>query len=449
MPKSLKNKIDPYIIDVIGRLRSAGFETYLVGGAVRDILLDRTPKDYDVSTTATPEEVRRVFRDRHTLIIGKRFRLVHLIRGRDITEISTFRKRPEQEEQADRPKRCENAPENMIFHDNAFGTSRDDAFRRDFTVNAIFYDPIDDKLVDHTGLGESDLRDGIVRTIGDPVLRFEEDPVRVLRAIKLVGQYGFTMEPETGKAVRASIELICHASPSRLSLELEKILRNSYTGEILKAFHDYGFLHYYLPELDAVFETPQMDYALKLLALRGERIRSGIFRASLSTAVAMVALPFAELELGGSEEPGSLWDYYLGVESDLRHIILRLFHPLVLTHRTSSDAVNNLLMQLRFKTHRRLHSCADRKGYPGAREFAIIQNIIAWHIPDFEDSCPLPPRIPGAPKKRRHGHGHHGGRRGGNGNGNPDQAQTVQTVHAAAQAAESEPATESERDFNA
>ena len=114
MPKFLKNKIDPYIIDVIGCLRSAGFETYLVGGAVRDILLDRVPKDYDVSTAATPEEVRRVFRDRHTLIIGKRFRLVHLIRGRDITEISTFRKRPEQEEQADRPKRCENAPENMI-----------------------------------------------------------------------------------------------------------------------------------------------------------------------------------------------------------------------------------------------------------------------------------------------------------------------------------------------
>ena len=426
MPKLLKNKIDPYIIDVIGRLRSAGFETYLVGGAVRDILLDRVPKDYDVSTAATPEEVRRVFRDRHTLIIGKRFRLVHLIRGRDITEISTFRKRPDQEDQADRPKRCENAPENMIFHDNAFGTSRDDAFRRDFTVNAIFYDPIDDKLVDHTGLGVSDLRDGIVRTIGDPALRFEEDPVRVLRAIKLVGQYGFTMEPETGRAVRASLDLILHASPSRLSLELEKILRNSYTGSILKAFHDYGFLRYYLPDLDAVFETPEMDYALELLALRSERIRSGVFRASLSTAVAMVALPFAETELGQAGR-GGLWDYYLGVEGDLRRIILRLFHPLVLTHRT-------------------MHSCADRKGYPGAREFAIIQNIAAWHIPDFEDSCPLPVRSSGAPKKRRRGH--RGGRRGGN--NSADLAQAGQTVHAAAQAAESsKPATEPERDFNA
>jgi poly(A) polymerase len=336
----------------------------------------------------------------------------------------------------------------MIFHDNAFGTSRDDAFRRDFTVNAIFYDPIDDKLVDHIGLGVSDLRDGIVRTIGDPALRFEEDPVRVLRAIKLVGQYGFTMEPETGRAVRASLDLILHASPSRLSLELEKILRNSYTGEILKAFHDYGFLRPYLPELDAVFETPQMDYALKLLALRGERIRSGIFRASLSTAVALVALPFAELELGGSGEPGGLWDYYLGVESDLRHIILRLFHPLVLTHRTSSDAVNNLLMQLRFRTHRRLHSCADRKGYPGAREFAIIQNLITWHIPDFEDSCPLPVRASGAPNRKRR-RGHRGGRRGGNGSGNTDQAQTVHTASQAAESAEPAIESDSERDINA
>jgi len=447
MPKLLKNKIDPYIIDVIGCLRSAGFETYLVGGAVRDILLDRIPKDYDVSTAATPEQVRRVFRDRHTLIIGKRFRLVHLIRGRDITEISTFRKRPEQEEQADRPKRCENAPENMIFHDNSFGTSRDDAFRRDFTVNAIFYDPIDDKIVDYTGLGVQDLRDGIVRTIGDPALRFEEDPVRVLRAIKLVGQYGFTMEPETGKAVRACIELILHASPSRLSLELEKILRNSYTGEILKAFREYGFLRYFLPNLAEVFETPQMDYALELLRIRGERIRAGLFRASLSTAVAMLALPFAEHEIGGHEEPGGLWDYYLGVESDLRHIILRLIHPLVLTHRTTADAVNNLLMQPRFRTFRRLHSFADRKGYPGAREFAIIQNLAVWHVPNFEDSCPLPVRASGVPKKKRH-RGHRGGRRRGDGDAN-NPGQDAQTVHAAAQAAESEPATDSEREPNA
>lgn len=442
MSKFLKNKIDPYIIDVIGRLRSAGFETYLVGGAVRDILLDRTPKDYDVSTAATPEEVRRVFRDRHTLIIGRRFRLVHLIRGRDITEISTFRKRPDQEEQADRPKRCENAPENMIFHDNAFGTSRDDAFRRDFTVNAIFYDPVDDRIVDYTGLGVQDLRDGVVRTIGDPALRFEEDPVRVLRAIKLVGQYGFAMEPETGRAVRVCIELICHASPSRLSLELEKILRNSYTGEILKAFREYGFLRYFLPNLAEVFETPQMEYALELLRIRGERIRGGVFRASLSTAVAMLALPFAELEIGGREERGGLWDCYLGVESDLRRIILRLIHPLVLTHRTTSDAVNNLLMQPRFLTHRRLHSFADRKGYPGAREFAIIQNIAAWHIPGFEDSCPLPVRSSDAPKKRRRG-GRRGGRGGGNG---ANRTRDAQTVHAAAQAAESEPAPESERE---
>ena len=442
MSKFLKNKVDPYIIDVIGRLRSAGFETYLVGGAVRDILLDRTPKDYDVSTAATPEEVRRVFRDRHTLIIGKRFRLVHLIRGRDVTEISTFRKRPDQEEQADRPKRCENAPENMIFHDNAFGTSRDDAFRRDFTVNAIFYDPVDDRIVDYTGLGVSDLRDGVVRTIGDPALRFEEDPVRVLRAIKLVGQYGFTMEPETGRAVRSCLDLILHASPSRLSLELEKILRNSYTGEILKAFHDYGFLKYYLPNFDEVFDTPQTDYALELLRIRGERIRGGIFRASLSTAVAMLALPFAEREIGGREEHGGLWEYYLGVESDLRHIILRLINPLVLTHRTTADAVNNLLMQPRFLTHRRLHSFADRKGYPGAREFAIIQNIAAWHIPGFEESCPLPVRSSGAPKKRRRG-----GRRRGRG-GDGDRTQSEPTVHEAAQAAESGSDTETERDFN-
>lgn len=222
----LRPKIAPYIVEIISQLQNAGYEAYIVGGAVRDFLLNRQPKDYDLSTSATPEQIKKVFRDRHVLIIGKRFRLVHLHHHGEIIEISTFRKRPQDQTELRRPGK--QAPEHMIFQDNEFGTAEEDAWRRDFTINAIFYDPVNDKIVDYTGMGMKDLAAKTVRSIGDPVLRFEEDPVRILRALKLVGQYDFTMDAETESAVTKCIEFIVHASASRLTLELEKIHENPY-----------------------------------------------------------------------------------------------------------------------------------------------------------------------------------------------------------------------------
>jgi len=403
---SLRSQSDPYIIGVIDRLQRAGYETYLVGGAVRDILLNRKPKDYDISTSATPEEVRRVFRDRRTMIIGRRFRLVHLYKGRDITEISTFRKQPQREDQTECPKHFDQAPENMIFRDNEFGSALDDAFRRDFTVNAIFYDPVHDIVVDHTGLGLKDLENGIVRTIGNPELRFEEDPVRILRAIKLAGQYGFHMEPATEAAVRKKMELIHLASPSRLTLELEKILKSPYTSQLLRAFHEYGFLAHYLPNLDEVFDTPQVQYSLALLDMRCERICGGLFRTSLSSAIAMLTLPFVELHYGETHEPGGLWAYYPGIESDMKGLIRDIFHPMCLTHRTTADTVCNLMMQPKLHALKKFRDMVNRNGYSSARELAIIQNILIWNIADFEERCPVPERMSRPTIRRKRGRPH-------------------------------------------
>lgn len=398
--------LDFYIIDVIKQLQAAGYECYLVGGAVRDLLLGRVPKDFDISTSATPEQVRKVFRHQRTMIIGRRFRLVHLYRGNDITEISTFRKCPTQEQQTDRPRRFEHdTPENMIFHDNEFGTAADDAFRRDFTVNAIFYDPASNTIKDFTGLGESDLRDGIVRTIGNPVLRFQEDPVRILRAIKLVGQYGFKMEPETDRAVRSNLELIKLASPARLNLEMEKILKNPYAADIFRAFRAYGFLKYYLPALDRQYDTPMFQYALQLLDMRRERILAGLYRASLSTAVAMIALPFVEADLGHNGV-GGLWTYEPGIETLIKGIIRGLLAPNALTHRTTIDALTNIMLQpVFFRRNDALHGYLTRNGYANAREFALIQNLVAWHIDDFEsfyESDNIPTGWPAKSKRKRH-----------------------------------------------
>jgi poly(A) polymerase len=188
-----------------------------VGGAVRDFLLNRQPKDYDLSCGATPEQIRRIFKKRRTLIIGRRFKLVHLFHEREIIEISTFRKRPSATgaEQMRKGKPGRDVPENMIFRDNEYGSSEEDALRRDFTVNASLYDPVNDKIVDYTGLGLSDIHAGIVRTIGDAGLRFQEDPVRVLRALKLVGQYGFSMDDETKASVQDCLDSSSTTSPTR------------------------------------------------------------------------------------------------------------------------------------------------------------------------------------------------------------------------------------------
>ena len=174
-------------VEVISTLHDAGFESYIVGGAVRDLLLGRSPKDFDISTAAPPEEVRAVFGRRRARIIGKRFRLTHVYAGRELFEVSTFRRAPDGNGADERGiKEPQNAPEHLIFSDNAFGTAHEDAWRRDFTVNALFYDPLKEEILDYTGQGLADIEAHVVRAIGDPSLRFEEDPVRILRALKLV-----------------------------------------------------------------------------------------------------------------------------------------------------------------------------------------------------------------------------------------------------------------------
>ena len=395
---TLQVKTDPRVTEVVARLQNAGYETYIVGGAVRDFLLDRIPKDYDISTSATPEQVKAVFHDRRTLIIGRRFRLVHLYLGGDILEISTFRKCPSRTAQADRPPRITDAPDAMIFNDNEFGTADDDAHRRDFTVNALFYDPVSDRIADFTGMGMKDLKDGVVRSIGEPELRFEEDPVRILRALKLIGQYGFRMEEHTESALRKTMPLMIHASVSRLTLELEKILKNGHGDSILETFRRYGFLPYFLPELDREWDTPAGQYAMELFACRNRRMRAGLYRDSMSLAIALLTLPFAEKENGNPV--GSLWKHHDGIEPEFIRLMHKIFSPLVLTRRSCSAAVRSLCAQTKLRAARNEKNARPSPVYPTARELALIQNEVQWHIPGFEDVLPSPMKL-GSLKKRR------------------------------------------------
>src|SRR5213080_3027290 len=205
-PISRKN-IDPDALKVLYRLRQFNHVAYLVGGSVRDLLLERTPKDFDIGTSAHPYQVKRLFRN--CWIIGRRFRLAHVRFGPKTIEVATFRRQLSAAELAapDEPGEGIVVDElgdvdRMIHRDNTFGTPEEDAFRRDFTVNALFYDIADFSVIDYTG-GLRDLRAGVVRSIGDPEVRFREDPVRMLRAVALAARLDFTIDQPVVDAIRS------------------------------------------------------------------------------------------------------------------------------------------------------------------------------------------------------------------------------------------------------
>lgn len=369
--------VENRVIELISTLQGAGFEAYIVGGAIRDLLLGRRPKDYDISTAATPEEVRNVFGRRSARIIGKRFRLVHVRHGGELFEVSTFRRAPSPESAAVGPdgRKHEELPEHMILSDNSFGTAEEDAWRRDFTVNALFYDPVRSELIDYTGQGIDDIRSGVVRAIGNPRLRFEEDPVRMLRALKLVGQYDFSFDAATENALFAMLPLIRHAAPSRLSLELEKILSSSYGDKHLLAFHDYGLLEYFLPEIDTAWGSPVCEYALNLFNERNCRVAEGIYRNSISLAMATLALPFVEQQCGSPV--GTLWKNSPDARAAIAGVLDRLFRPQTMMNRMTLSAERVLQLQALFgEPKSRPEQLMESRSYAHSRELLLIRTAV-------------------------------------------------------------------------
>jgi poly(A) polymerase len=231
-----RKNIDPDALKVLYRLKNNGFVAYLVGGGVRDLLLERQPKDFDIGTSAHPQQVRKLFRN--CFIVGRRFRLAHVRFGRKVVEVSTFRRAAEPEE-----------GDTLIRRDNTFGTPEEDAFRRDFTVNALFYDIATFSVIDWVR-GIEDLTDRVIRTIGDPEVRFREDPVRMLRAVALAARLGFTIDPHTVEALRSLRGEIVRSSSARILEEFYKILRQGRSRRTFEMLHEHGLLAYLLPEAD-------------------------------------------------------------------------------------------------------------------------------------------------------------------------------------------------------
>jgi len=239
-----RRDIDADALKVLYRLREADHIAYLVGGSVRDLLLGRRPKDFDIGTSAHPAQVKKLFRN--CWIIGRRFRLAHVKFGPKVIEVATFRRQlaPGEEVVADgvpAPDPTTSEGRHLIHHDNTFGTPEEDAFRRDFTINALSYDIATFSIIDYTG-GLDDLNARVVRSIGDPQVRIHEDPVRMLRAVALASRLDFTIDPPLESAIRRHRHEIARSSPPRLVEEYYKILRAGSSERTFRNLHDVGLL---------------------------------------------------------------------------------------------------------------------------------------------------------------------------------------------------------------
>jgi tRNA nucleotidyltransferase/poly(A) polymerase len=256
-----RRDIDADALKVLYRLKNRGYVAYLVGGGVRDLLLGRTPKDFDIGTSAHPQEVKRLFRN--CFIIGRRFRLCHVRFGKKVIEVSTFRRQAEAEE-----------GDTLIRRDNTFGTPEEDAFRRDFTVNALFYDIATFSVIDYVG-GLEHLERRVIRMIGDPDVRLREDPVRMVRAVALAERLHFTIDPDTLEAMRAHRGEIMKSSPARLLEEIYKILRQGESRATFERLHEVGLLAYLLPQADRAIRERNEAF-LGSLSRLDEHRRAGL-----------------------------------------------------------------------------------------------------------------------------------------------------------------------------
>lgn len=235
-------RIDLNALWVVRRLRAKGHEAYLTGGCVRDLLMDKKPKDFDVATSARPEEVKGIFRN--CRLIGRRFLLAHVVfPGGKIIETATFRAKP-----SDEISEEEGSEDLLVMQDNVFGTMKEDAFRRDLTINGLFYDPVEGKVIDYVG-GKKDLAAGLIRTIGDPEIRLQEDPVRILRAIRFAKRLGFDIEDSTLSGMREFSKDMLRCAPARLQEELVRLLTSGHAQESLKLALEIGVLDALMPEL--------------------------------------------------------------------------------------------------------------------------------------------------------------------------------------------------------
>ncbi len=297
IPKILKeNKFSPFAIEIVKKLKQSGFQGYLVGGCVRDSLVGIKAKDFDVSTNATPEEVRKIFRS--SRIIGKRFRLVHVYSRNELIEVSTFRAHASKE---DNSSGIVKDSEGKILRDNVWGTIEEDCIRRDFSINALYFDPIDNQLCDfHNGLQH--IQKKILVSIGDPLIRFEEDPVRSLRAIRFSSKLNFKISNDVKEAIYQKGHLLGNISNARMFDEFCKIFLSKNALNNFNKLDSFGVLRYLVNSSDYKENSFSLRFQKAALINTDNRLKAS---KSVTPGFLIAALLWPRL-LNASKEKGAL-----------------------------------------------------------------------------------------------------------------------------------------------
>lgn len=376
-------RIDDHAYYVIRKLRLAGYKAYLVGGSVRDLLLDKRPKDYDISTSATPEEIKKVF-GRSCILIGRRFRLAHIRFGKKILEVATFRSGDSQQS-------------DLIIRDNIWGSEKEDVLRRDFTINGLFYDPENMTVIDYVN-GFEDVEKKLLRTIGNPEIRFKQDPVRMIRLIKFMARFDFSVEPDTLKALLSCKEEIIKSSPARILEELLRMLESGSAKNFFFLLFEYNQMDLLLPELAKFFYDKQQD-EIGVFLEKVDILASKQGPKKVDRAVLLSSLLFPLIDKALVEK-----DYHLGQITLLsKKLITEVFSPFFhIPKRLSAAMVTILTSQYRFipinkgkKTRMRI---PKDEYFPLALDFLKLRTMIdpslikihtIWHEELFKNHSPV------------------------------------------------------------
>ncbi len=400
-----RKDIDEHALKVLYRLRKAGYHACLVGGAVRDLALGKKPKDFDVATDATPEEVNRLFRN--CRLIGRRFRLAHIHFGRQIIEVATFRGNHD----ASRDGHLDDS--GRILRDNVYGSIEEDVWRRDFTANALYYDIEDFSVIDFVD-GWHDIHDKRLRVIGDTDTRFREDPVRMIRAIRFAAKLGFHIDDEIREAIHRLGHLLQDIPPARLYEESLKLFHSGHAVESFQQLREYQLLQYLFPQTADIIEQDESAVRFIELALQStdKRIHAEL---PVTPAFLFAAMLWAPLQRSVEQEVQQGLPYAVAMQQSIGKVVGEQVRSLSIPRRFTTVMRDIWAMQARFRYRKgkRAHSLFHHPKFRAAYDFICLRGEAGEDVGEdvaFWAKKQQTTPLPAVPHDEDSEHGRNGGR---------------------------------------
>ncbi|MFU0814984.1 MAG: polynucleotide adenylyltransferase PcnB [Rahnella inusitata] len=375
-----RRDISENALKVLYRLNKSGFEAFLVGGGVRDLLLDKKPKDFDITTNATPDQVRKLFRN--CRLVGRRFRLAHVMFGPEIIEVATFRGHHEQYEETDDKNVSQQAQNGMLLRDNIFGSIEDDAQRRDFTINSLYYGVADFTVRDYTG-GLRDLQNGIIRLIGDPETRYREDPVRMLRAVRFAAKLDMKISPETAEPIPRLATLLQEIPPARLFEESLKLLQAGYGYATYQKLCEYQLFQPLFPLIARQFteagDSPMEHILLQVLKNTDHRLQNDQRVNPAFLFAAMLWYPVIEHAQKLAQEGGLT--YYDAFSLAMNDVLDEQCRTLAIPKRITTLVRDIWALQLRLSRRqgKRAHKLMEHPKFRAAFDLLALRAEVEQH----------------------------------------------------------------------